>query len=169
VRCGPDAAAISRVPMLTGKFAAGRIEEGAWKDWNAAVALINPARLLEMSADDAEKRAPISARFHRSSPYAYSDYTEPLTSLCDRRRTRVDGVVTQHTRSRRRHGHAYRMNSPVTSCQTTHASRRTSTPPVFIPAQVLLVQIATDVLKGPSVVALPYRACFERQKKYAMH
>jgi len=40
---------------MVGTWWAGKIQDGQWKDWGATAALINPARFLEMSEEEAKK------------------------------------------------------------------------------------------------------------------
>lgn len=81
-----NAAAIGRVPMLSGKFHTGRIQDGAWATPPnlPQVALINPIRLIEMSDTERGYTLDRLADIPLIFVYTYSDIKEPLEDLAKR-------------------------------------------------------------------------------------
>ena len=76
-----NGAAIKRIPPLSGKWWEGRIESCVWTDWNPDAAIINPARLTEMSAEDAAKTRAALKTLPTLIAYGYSDCSGQLETL----------------------------------------------------------------------------------------
>ncbi len=80
-----NAAAVARASAtLGGKWWAGKIEDGAWVDWNPDVVLVHPGRLREMEPEVSAKIQELLKNVPCVYCYVYDDWQkkEPLETLC---------------------------------------------------------------------------------------
>lgn len=68
-----NAAAITRTPMLHGKWWSGDIQSLVWKDWNPQAVLVSPVRFTEMDAEDASNTRAILRTVPQVFLYNYHD------------------------------------------------------------------------------------------------